>query len=77
LFRELTEGDAVIRHGGRVLITCRPGETGLPGVRELHLEGLDRPDALHLLRRIVEQRAIDLERPGWEREAIGSLLDRL
>ncbi len=77
LFRELTEGEAVMRHGGRLLITCRPGETGLPGVQELHLGGLERPDALHLLRRIVDQRGIDLERPGWERDAIDDLLERV
>ncbi len=36
----------------------------LAGIRELRLRGLARPDALHLLRRIVELREINLERPS-------------
>jgi len=65
LHRELTDGDAPLRHGGRLLVTCRPQETGLAGIRELRLNGLARPDALHLQRGIVERKEIDLERPGW------------
>jgi len=77
LYRELTDGDTAPRHGGRLLVTCRPRETGLAGIRELRLRGLARPDALHLLRGIVERKEIDLERPGWERLEIEELLDRL
>ncbi len=73
LYRELTEGQP----RGRLLVTCRPQETGLAGIRAIRLDGLARPDALHLLRGIVEREHIDLERPGWERAEIDALLDRL
>ena len=35
LYRELTEGDPK----GRLLVTCRPEETGLPGIKEISLGG--------------------------------------
>lgn len=73
LYRELTEGDP----WGRLLVTCRPVEAGLPGIRELGLEGLARPDALHLLRAVTELKSINLERDGYDREEVDRLLDKL
>jgi len=71
LYRELTGG----RPAGRLLVTCRPAETGLPGIKEMALEGLARPDSLHLLAAILDQKSIELEeRPGYEREEIEALL---
>jgi hypothetical protein len=43
---DLTQGQP----RGRLLITCRPAETGLDGPREVPLAGLARHDALYLLR---------------------------
>jgi len=54
LFRELTEGEPL----GRLLVTCRPEETGLPGVKEITLHGLARPDSLHLLAAVLDQKSI-------------------
>ena len=34
---------------GRLLVTCRPGETGLPGALDYELHGLARADSLWLL----------------------------
>jgi len=77
LYRELTEDQGPTGPAGRLLVTCRPGETGLAGIRAIRLSGLARPDALHLLRGIVERDGIDLERVGYEREEIDALLNRL
>jgi len=73
LYRDLTQGTP----RGRLLITCRPAETGLDGPQELPLAGLARHDALYLLRGACTRKAIDLDRPGYGREAIEALLDRL
>ncbi len=73
LYRELTEGEPQ----GRLLVTCRPVETGLPGIKEIPLAGLAAPDALHLLRAVTERKGTDLERDGYEREAMEQLLQRL
>ena len=70
LYRELTEGNP----RGRLLVTCRPEETGLPGIKEVPLEGLARPDSLHLLAAVLDQKSIDINQPGYEREAIDDLL---
>jgi len=75
LFTDLTAGDPAPR--GRLLFTCRPAQSGLPGIKELGLAGLARPDALHLLRAVTERRSIDLERTDYDRPAIERLLDRL
>jgi len=77
LYHDLTEDHGPTGPRGRLLVTCRPGETGLAGIQALRLSGLARPDALHLLRGIIERHGIDLERPGYEREEIDALLDRL
>ncbi len=73
LYRELTEGQPI----GRLLITCRPAETGLPGLKEQPLEGLARPDSLHLLAAILDLKGITTDREGYEREAIEALLKTL
>jgi tetratricopeptide (TPR) repeat protein len=73
LYRELTENGPT----GRLLVTCRPAETGLPGLKELPLEGLARPDSLHLLAAILDLKGISTDREGYEREAIEALLDAL
>ena len=74
LYRDLTDGNPA----SRLLITCRPDETGLPGLKELPLTGLARPDSLHLLAAILDQKSITLEdRPGYEREEIDDLLTQL
>jgi tetratricopeptide (TPR) repeat protein len=70
LYRELTEDDPA----GRILVTCRPQETELPGIREMPLRGLARPDSLHLLAAVLYQRSISTDRVGYEREAIDALL---
>ncbi|MDQ2694283.1 MAG: hypothetical protein M3Z21_02685, partial [Pseudomonadota bacterium] len=73
LYRELTEGSPQ----GRLLITCRPQETGLPGIKEMALEGLARPDSLHLLAAVREIKSLSIDRPGYERHEIDTLLDDL
>ncbi|MFO1428853.1 MAG: tetratricopeptide repeat protein [Candidatus Competibacteraceae bacterium] len=73
LYRELTAGNP----RGRLLITCRPEETGLPGIKELPLAGLARPDSLYLLAAVLDQKSIAINRPGYEREEIDDLLNAL
>ncbi len=70
LYRQLTAGDPE----GRLLLTCRPEQTGLPGIKELPLAGLSRPDSLYLLAAVLDQKSIAINRPGYEREAIDDLL---
>ena len=73
LYRELTEGSP----NGRLLVTCRPEETGLAGIKEIALEGLARPDSLHLLAAVLDAKSIATDRPGYERPEIEDLLDAL
>lgn len=75
LYRELTEGKAA----GRLLVTCRPAETGLPGIKELPLTGLARPDSLHLLAAALDQKSIvlDAQNDAYKRAEIDALLDAL
>jgi len=73
LYRELTGGDP----SGRLLVTCRPEETGLPGIKQQDLHGLARPDALHLLAAILDIKNISTERRGYGREGIDALLKLL
>ena len=61
LYRDLTQPE----HGlpaGRLLLTCRPAETGLPGIKEIPLSGLKRPDSLYLLCRRARPQG-HLDRP--------------
>lgn len=73
LYSELREGSPE----GRLLVTCRPAEAGLPGIKETTLGGLARPDSLHLLAAILDLKGISVERPGYEREEINALLKTL
>ncbi|VAW38388.1 hypothetical protein MNBD_CHLOROFLEXI01-3302 [hydrothermal vent metagenome] len=73
LYADLTDGQP----RGRQVITCRPQQTGLRGVKELPLGGLSRPDSLYLLAAILDQKSIDVERAGYEREAMTDLLNKL
>jgi tetratricopeptide (TPR) repeat protein len=70
LFQELTSGQPE----GRLLVTCRPDDTGLPGIKKVDLHGLARPDSLHLVAAIVDREGIDLERPGYEPLEVDGLL---
>ncbi len=62
---------------GRLLVTCRPQETGLPGIKEQRLAGLARPDSLHLLATALDVKGVSTDRPGHERPEIDALLDAL
>jgi len=74
LFRDWT-GEQNVR--GRLLITCRPEETGLSGARKHELRGLARPDSLWLLVRVLETAGVDLNDPRLDRDSLNKLLDRL
>jgi tetratricopeptide (TPR) repeat protein len=73
LYQDLIAG----RPKGRLLVTCRPQETGLPGIREYTLAGLSRPDSLHLMAAALDVKGISTERPGYERHEMDKLLDLL
>ena len=73
LYRELTAGGPQ----GRLLVTCRPQETGLGGIKEYPLEGLKRPDSLHLLAAALDVKGIKTERAGYERAEMDEMLDLL
>lgn len=73
LFRDLTSGPG----RGCVLVTCRPGETGLPGARKFELHGLARADSLWLLHRILERDGASLDDPRLTKERLSPLLDVL
>lgn len=72
-YEALTEG----KGAGRLLVTCRPADAALPGIKERRLEGLERHDSLHLVHAIADIKSIDLEREGYEREEVEQLLDLL
>ncbi len=73
LYRDLTAG----KPASRLLVTCRPQQTGLPGIKEYALEGLKRPDSLHLLAAALDVKGIKTERAGYERHEMDKLLDLL
>ena len=73
LFHDLTSGPG----RGCVLVTCRPGETGLPGARKFELQGLARADSLWLLHRILERDGASLDDPRLTKEKLSPLLDDL
>ncbi len=70
LYRQLTEGDPA----GRLLVTCRPQETGLARIKKIPLSGLARLDSLHLLSAVLYQETISIDRDGYGRDSIDSLL---
>ena len=73
LYRDLTVG----KPNSRLLVTCRPQETGLPDIREYALEGLKRADSLRLLTAAIETRGIKADLEGYERYEMDKLLDLL
>lgn len=73
LYQDLTSG----KPDSRLLVTCRPQETGLPGIKEYALAGLSRPDSLHLLAAALDVKGIKTERAGYERHEMDKLLDLL
>ena len=74
LFRDWTEP---AEGRGRLLITCRPAEAGLPGACRLELHGLARHDSLHLLARVAQAAGVDAGDPRLAKEKLGRLLDVL
>jgi hypothetical protein len=74
LFRDWTE-DPMGR--GRLLITCRPRDAGLPGVRRMELAGLARPDSLYLLAQVLRKHDTSLDDERFNRDTLKALLDVL
>ncbi len=74
LFRDLTTGPNRPGSGGCLLVTCRPGDTGLPGAQRYELEGLARADSLWLLVSILERYGLTLADPRLRREQFDPLL---
>ena len=70
LFRDLTTGEGQ----GRLLVTCRPGEAGLPGAGHYELHGLARADSLWLLAEILKRHGMKLSDPRLTREQLDPLL---
>ena len=78
LFRDLTAASTGSPPGrGRLLITCRPGETGLQGVFRTELKGLARADSLWLLSRVIAKDGLTLNDPRLVKERLNPLLDAL
>ena len=73
LFHDLTQGPGL----GAVLVTCRPGDTGLPGARQHELHGLARADSLWLLARILDRHDMKLSDPRLARARLDPLLHDL
>jgi tetratricopeptide (TPR) repeat protein len=74
LFRDWTEDPA---GHGRLLITCRPQEAGLPGVRRMELVGLARPDSLYLLAQVLRKHDTSLDDERFDTDNLEALLDVL
>jgi tetratricopeptide (TPR) repeat protein len=70
LFQNLTTGPG----RGCILVTCRPGETSLPGALRFELQGLARPDSLWLLHRILERDGLSLNDPRFAKDQLEPLL---
>jgi len=77
LFRDLTAGPNRPGSGGCLLVTCRPGDTGLPGAQRYELEGLARADSLWLLASILRRDGLTLADPRLRRDQLDSLLREL
>jgi tetratricopeptide (TPR) repeat protein len=73
LYDQLLEG----KPRGWLLVTCRPGSTGLTGIGEMELRSLSAPEALELATVILQRKDVPLGQPGWERDRIVSLLATL
>jgi tetratricopeptide (TPR) repeat protein len=72
VFRDWTQGEA---GEGRLLITCRPEESGLAGARRYELEGLARSDSHWLLLRVLDTAGVDPSDPRFDRDTLNELLD--
>ena len=70
LFRDLTTGPGK----GAVLVTCRPGDAGLPGARRHELHGLARADSLWLLAELLQRHDLKLSDPRLTRDKLDPLL---
>jgi tetratricopeptide (TPR) repeat protein len=70
LFRDLIDG----KGKGRLLVTCRPGDTGLPGAGRYELHGLARADSLWLLSHILKRDGLTLDDPRFGRDRLDPLL---
>lgn len=70
LFQDLTAGAG----RGCLLITCRPGDSGLPGAQGYELQGLARPDGLWLLASILRRDGLTLDDPRLSRDQLEPLL---
>ncbi len=70
LFRDLIAGAGK----GRLLVTCRPGDTGLPGAGRYELHGLARADSLWLLSHILKRDGLTLGDPRFGRDQLDPLL---
>lgn len=70
LFRDLTTGSGK----GCLLVTCRPGDTGLPGALRCELQGLARADSLWLLASILRRDGLTLADPRLSRDKLDPLL---
>ncbi|HEV8581626.1 MAG TPA: TIR domain-containing protein [Thermoanaerobaculia bacterium] len=73
LFRDLTAGSGK----GCLLVTCRPGETGLLGAHRYELQGLARADSLWLLLSILRRDGLTLSDPRLSRDKLDLLLNDL
>lgn len=62
---------------GRLLITCRPEDAGLPGACKHELRGLARPDSLWLLVRVLETAGVNVDDPRLGRDRLNRLIDML
>jgi hypothetical protein len=71
LFEAWTDDDKGL---GRLLLTCRPGETGLGAPCKVELAGLARPDALSLLYKVMQRAGAT---KTYEREALVDLLEAI
>ncbi|MFO0757721.1 MAG: CHAT domain-containing protein [Byssovorax sp.] len=71
LFEEWTREDGK----GRLLVTCRPGETGLVGVQKTELRGLARADALGLLVQVMKTAGVEVGDKKVAREGLEKLLE--
>jgi tetratricopeptide (TPR) repeat protein len=70
LFHDLTTGPGK----GCLLVTCRPGDTGLPGAKQYELQGLARADSLWLLASILRKYDLTLSDPRLSRDKLDPLL---
>ncbi len=74
LYAELSAGKPL----GRLLVTCRPAESGLRGIRTVPLEGLARHDSLSLVEAALDRLGIESEgRRGFTRANFDLLLNKL